>query len=110
MPSTKTPRTGVLRLTSALQTAFARAKAAAAAAPTPQDQLCACPVCHGELLVVRVTGMDNRRYTGAWPLEPDGFAWGADRNGDGSTEDEIVECANVAVCGVRRPFTAFMLD
>lgn len=50
--------------------------------------------------MVDLVGMDGETHTGEWRLESAGFAWGADRQGDGSSEDEVVHCSG---CGLERP-------
>jgi len=49
--------------------------------------------------------MDGRIYEGEWKLSSDGFVWGGDSNGDGSSEAEIVRCSN---CGLVRPLSDFV--
>jgi hypothetical protein len=84
------------RKTKTLERLFEAAieKAVAADVACASQFLEACPRCGKDdsLSVIRLTGMDGRRYYGDWPLERDGFAWGADSHGNGSSENEVVFC------------------
>lgn len=67
-----------------------------------------CPACGPDqgVAVVRLTGMDGKTYEGDWRLSSDGFAWGADSNGDGSSWNEVVRCHG---CGLERPLSDYVL-
>ena len=95
-------------MTPVLAGQFAVARRAAELFADVGDHLLAhCPVCGPQqaIAVVRLRGMDGRIYEGEWKLSSDGFVWGGDSNGDGSSEAEIVRCSN---CGLVRPLSDFV--